>query len=126
MILKKLLLVIFLLSTVPLLKAEEKHRFWDRKNVRLHLINLTTQSLDAYSTQRLLNMGGGREMNPLARPLVHQGWKGQAAASYGLGFGGTLLGSYLLHRWGHHKWERITPILVATPTALAGGLSFRF
>ncbi len=125
-IMKKLLLVIFLLSSVPLLKAEEKHRFGDRKNVRLHLINRTAQSIDAYSTQRLLNIEGGRESNPLARPLVRHGWKGQAAASYGLGFGGTLLGSYLLHRWGHHKLERITPIFVATPTALAGGLNFRF
>ncbi len=64
---KKILLVIFLLSSVALLKAEEKHRFWDRKNVRLHLINLTAQSIDAYSTQRLLNKEGGRESNPLAR-----------------------------------------------------------
>ena len=123
---KNLILIVILLLSVPLLKAEEKHRFWDQKNVRLHLINLTAQSVDAYSTQRLLNVEGGRESNPLARPLVRHGWKGQAAASYGLGFGGTLLGSYLLHRWGHHKLERITPIFVATPTALAGGLNFRF
>ncbi len=123
---RKLVLLAILLLFVPLLKAEDNHRFWDRKNIRLHLFNLTAQSVDGYSTQRLLNMEGGRESNPLARPLVRHGWKGQAAASYGLGFGGTLLGSYLLHRWGHHKWERITPILVATPTALAGGLNFRF
>ena len=123
---RKLVLLAILLLFVPLLKAEDNHRFWDRKNIRLHLFNLTAQSVDAYSTQRLLDMNGGRESNPLARPLVRYGWKGQAAASYGLGFGGTLLGSYLLHRWGHHKWERITPILVATPTALAGGLNFRF
>ena len=101
----KLVLLAILLLSVPLLKAEDNHRFWDRENIRLHLFNLTAQSVDAYSTQRLLDVNGGRESNPLARPLVRYGWKGQAAASYGLGFGGTLLGSNLLHRWGHHKWE---------------------
>ncbi len=50
----------------------------------------------------------------------------QVAYSYGIGVGGTLAVSYLFHRMGQHKRERITPLIVATPTAVLGGLNFRF
>ena len=46
--------------------------------------------------------------------------------SYGVGVGGTLAASYFLHRLGHHKWERLTPFIVATSTGIVGGLNFRF
>ena len=122
---KRVILVTLLMLSPHGLKAEEKHHFWDQTNVSLHLLNLAAQSVDAYSTQRGLSRGGV-ELNPIARPLVGEGWKGQVAYSHGLGVGGTLAASYLLHRFGRHKWERITPILVATPTGIMGGFNFRF
>ena len=81
------LLILFLFP--PLLCAQDTpdaHPFWDQQNLYLHVFNFTAQSLDAYSTQRFLERGTAREMNPLARPFVTQGWKGQAPYSYGLGF----------------------------------------
>ena len=125
---KKVLLitVLLMLPSVAMAEEEEDHPFWDRANTRLLLLNVAAQSLDAYSTQRALRRDNTREFNPLARPFAERGWKGQVAYSYGIGVGGTLAVSYLFHRKGQHKWERITPLIVATPTALLGGLNFRF
>ncbi len=115
-----------LLVLFPLMaNGQEQHPFWDRTNIRMHLLNLAAQSVDAYSTQKALRRGA-KEINPIASPFANRGWKGQVIYSYGIGVGGTLAASYLFHRWGLHKHERITPILVAAPTGVMGGLNFRF
>ena len=121
-----LLACMLILAPSTAMAEEEDHPFWDRANTRLLLLNVAAQSLDAYSTQRALRHDNTKEFNPLARPFAERGWKGQVAYSYGIGVGGTLAVSYLFHRVGQHKWERITPLIVATPTALIGGLNFRF
>ena len=123
---KILLAAVLILSPSAALAEEEDHPFWDQANTRLLLLNVAAQSLDAYSTQRALRRDNTREFNPLARPFAERGWKGQVAYSYGIGVGGTLAVGYLFHRMGQHKRERITPLIVATPTALIGGLNFRF
>ncbi len=121
-----LLACMLILAPSTAMAEEEDHPFWDQANTRLLLLNLAAQSLDAYSTQRALRHDNTREFNPLARPFAERGWKGQVAYSYGIGVGGTLAVSYLFHRMGQHKRERITPLIVATRTALVGGLNFRF
>ncbi len=120
-----LLACMLILAPSTAMAEEEDHPFWDQANTRLLLLNLAAQSLDAYSTQRALGRDA-TEMNPIARPFVTRGWKGQAIYSYGIGVGGTLAASYLLHRIGQHKRERITALVVATPTAILGGLNFPF
>ena len=121
-----LLACMLILAPTTAMAEEEDHPFWDQANTRLLLLNVAAQSLDAYSTQRALRHDNTKEFNPLARPFAERGWKGQVAYSYGIGVGGTLAVSYLFHRMGQHKRERITPLIVATPTALIGGLNFRF
>ncbi len=121
-----LLACMLILAPTTAMAEEEDHPFWDQANTRLLLLNVAAQSLDAYSTQRALRQDNTKEFNPLARPFAERGWKGQVAYSYGIGVGGTLAVSYLFHRMGQHKRERITPLIVATPTALIGGLNFRF
>ena len=121
-----LLACMLILAPTTAMAEEEDHPFWDQANTRLLLLNVAAQSLDAYSTQRALRQDNTKEFNPLARPFAERGWKGQALYSYGVGVGGTLAVSYLFHRMGQHKRERITPLIVATPTALVGGLNFRF
>ncbi len=121
-----LLACMLILAPSTAVAEEEEHPFWDKANTRLLLLNVAAQSLDAYSAQRALRHDNTKEFNPLARPFAERGWKGQVAYSYGIGVGGTLAVSYLFHRVGQHKWERITPLIVATPTALIGGLNFRF
>ncbi len=121
-----LLACMLILAPSTAMAKEEDHPFWDQANTRLLLLNLAAQSLDGYSTQRALRRDNAYELNPFARPFAERGWKGQVAYSYGIGVGGTLAVSYLFHRMGQHKRERITPLIVATPTALLGGLNFRF
>ena len=121
-----LLACMLILAPTTAMAEEEDHPFWDQANTRLLLLNVAAQSLDAYSTQRALRHDNTKEFNPLARPFAERGWKGQVAYSYGIGVGGTLALSYLFHRMGQHKRERITPLIVATPTAILGGLNFRF
>jgi len=82
------------------------HAFLDRPaKIRFGLLAVAIAA-DGITTQHVLNSDGGKEVNPLARPLVVHGAGGQlAASSIGFAFGvGT---SYLLHRTGHHKIERI-------------------
>ena len=113
------------LFLAPALSAQQTtHRFWDKTTIILHSANAAAQTADAISTQRFLRLGY-EETNPLARPLVTNGWKGQVAASYGVGVGGTLLGSYLAHRKGWHKFERLIPVLVAVPTGIVAWHNFR-
>lgn len=127
---RAVLAVAALLFVPALLSAQEdrpaeRHRFWDRTNITVHLVNAAAQSFDSYSTQHALRHYR-RELNPIARPFVRQGWRGQAVYSFGLGVGGTLGVSYLLHRAGYHRQERLLPLVVATPTSISAGFNLRF
>lgn len=83
------------------------HKFFDRGNtIRMGFL-AGLVAADGISTQEILNSGGHwREMNPLARPFVNKGAPGQLAASV-LGYGFSVGTSYLLHRTGHHKLEKL-------------------
>jgi hypothetical protein len=83
------------------------HRFFDHGNKLRAGILAGLVAADGISTQGILHGAGQwREMNPLARPFVNQGAPGQLAASV-LGYGFSLGTSYLLHRTGHHKLEKL-------------------
>jgi hypothetical protein len=85
------------------------HQFWDKQNLAIHSANFAMQTLDAITTRHVLDRHNGVERNPWARQFVNHGWGGQAAYSWGLSVGGTILTSYFLHRAGHHRMERILP-----------------
>ena len=89
-----------------LTEAPEHARFLDRSAKIRFAVLAGVIAADGITTQYVLNHDGGKEVNPLARPLVIHGAVGQFAAStIGFGFGvGT---SYLFHRTGHHKLERM-------------------
>lgn len=83
-----------------------QHRFLDRGN-RIRLLLLAgIATADGITTQRLVTVYNGKELNPLARPLVTKGAAGQAAASF-LGYGVGAGTAYLFHRTKHHRMERI-------------------
>ena len=118
----------FLLLAPALSAQQSTHRFWDKTNIILHSANAAAQTADAISTQRLDDIRfpeRGPFGTGLSRPFVEAGWKGQVAASYGFGVGGTLLGSYIAHRKGWHKLERFIPVLVAIPTGIVATHNFR-
>ena len=101
-----------------------RHRFWDRGNQALFAATLVASAGDFVVTRNNLR-GGGQELNPVAR--VFSG----STAGLALNFAGETAGvtglSYLFHRTGHHRLERLAPMvnLGASGYAIAYGLSHR-
>jgi hypothetical protein len=118
----RLLIVLILLLCCPALAQLthvdlHHHAFWDKPNIAIHSANFAMQSADAFSTRHVLDRHQGIERNPWARQFVTHGWGGQAAYSWGLSVGGTILTSYFMHRTGHHKLERLLPVIQIGYTA---------
>jgi hypothetical protein len=95
-------------------RLEYEHKFLDKQNVALFAGSALMLAGDAITTQRVIYPGGCgnnyvgcRETNPVARPLVTQGWSGQLAAS-AISYGAAMGTAYLFHRTGHHRMERIS------------------
>jgi hypothetical protein len=103
----------------PAVNVEPPHRFMDKTNVFLLTASLLAQTADAVTTQRFIRFGE-HEGNAIARPLVEQGWPGQIAL--GALFTSAEVGTmYVMHRWGHHRVERLIPIIDA---ASSGSLAY--
>lgn len=82
------------------------HSFFERgSQIRMGVI-AGLIAADGITTQHILGVDHGSEMNPLVRPLVTKGAPGQAGASV-LGYAFSIGSSYLLHRSGHHRLERL-------------------
>lgn len=118
----RLFLAAFLLFSAPALAQFEPadfhhHKFWDKKNIAIHAGNFAMQTADAITTRHVLDQHNGVERNPWARQFVTHGWAGQAGYSWGLSVGGTILTSYFMHRSGHHRLERILPMIEIGYTA---------
>ena len=118
----RLLPAALLLCCVPALAQLEPvdlhhHKFWDRPNIAINSANFAMQTADAFTTRHVLDEHNGIERNPWARQFVTHGWGGQAAYSWGLSVGGTILTSYFMHRTGHHKMERVLPMIEIGVTA---------
>ena len=83
------------------------HPFWDKENDLLFAGVGASRTLDYFST---LNMRSrGRQEIFLTNDVVdnHAGFAAIEAASTGISIGA----SYLFHRYGHHKLERLTSIV---------------
>jgi hypothetical protein len=83
----------------------EAHSFFDAKNIALFSIGAALVASDSITTQRMVGTGRFYEQNPMAKPFVNNGWKGQALIS-AIGLGGSVGLSYVFHKFGHHKMER--------------------
>lgn len=84
-----------------------EHHFWDKENDLLFTGVAAARTLDYFST---LNMRRrGRQEIFLTNDVVdnHVGFAAIEAAATGVSIGG----SYLFHRYGHHKLERWTSIV---------------
>lgn len=102
----------------------QAHRYWDPKNRFLFATAAALSAGDFYITRSNLQ-AGGRELNPVTRMF------GSSSAGLALNFSletGTVIGaSYLLHRTGHHKLERITSIvnIAGSAGAVSYGVTHR-
>jgi len=89
------------------------HRFLDAKNIGLQSLNALIMAADMASTHRALQVPGTRELNPLSRSQGTLIYLKVAGAGAGLGI------AYMMHRTGHHKAERLIPLILGVPSALA-------
>ena len=90
------------------LPASVRHDFWDTTNKTLFISHAAIESVDFGITHYNLSHGG-TEMNPDAKALCESGTPGQLVF-----FGGRTAGvvaiTYLFHRTGHHRLERLFPL----------------
>jgi hypothetical protein len=82
----------------------EEHKFWDKENRVLFAASAAFSAAD-FAVTRANLQSGGRDLNPVVR------FFGPSTAGLAVNFAGETLGvvgvSYILHRTGHHKLERI-------------------
>ncbi len=102
--------------------APTKHKFWDATNNMLFATHAALEAADFGITHANLS-NGGQEFDPMAKALCQSGTAGQLVF-----FGGRMAGvvavSYLLHKTGHHKLERIFPIYASGDSAYGVANSF--
>lgn len=81
-----------------------RHKFWDKENTALFSVTAALSSAD-FAVTRANLQNGGLELNPITRVF------GRTTAGLAVNFSGQTAGvigiSYLFHRTGHHKLERI-------------------
>ena len=91
------------------------HRFWDRENSILFAATGAAATADFFVTHMNLS-GGGRELNPLVRPLA--GSTAGLATNFAVETASVMAISYVFHKTGHHRLERLTSITnISTSTA---------
>ena len=102
----------------------QTHRFWDRQN-RILFAGVVALSAADFCVTRANLQNGGRELDPVTRAFgggtrgLALNFSTEAASMIGL--------SYVFHKTGHHKLERLTSItnIGASGTAVAYDLAHR-
>ncbi len=95
-------------ATPEVKRAAESHRFWDRENAILFAAAGGMATADFFMTRANLQ-SGGRELNPITR--VFAGSTPTLALNFGLETSGVMGMSYILHKTGHHKLERMVSLV---------------
>jgi hypothetical protein len=97
-------------------EAPSEHRFWDKTNRILFSAVALASAADFAATRNNLQ-NGGHELNPLTRQF------GRSAAGLAVNFAGEtvcVVGlSYLFHKTGHHRLERLTSVVDVSMSASA-------
>jgi hypothetical protein len=104
--------------------APSQHKFLDGKN-RLLFSTVAIFSAGDFAVTHMNLANGGRELNPLVRPFT--GSTPALAANFAGQTAGVIAVSYLLHKTGHHRLERMAPAIniASSAFAVAYGLSHR-
>ena len=105
-------------------EAPSQHSFWDGKN-RFLFSTVAMFSGADFAVTHMNLANGGRELNPMVRPFT--GSTGALAVNFAGQTAGIVGVSYLLHKSGHHKLERMVPVanIASSAFAVAYGLSHR-
>ena len=89
------------------------HHFFDARNIASFTVNAIVMGTDIATTHQALQVPGAREANPLMKSQAAIIPVKVACVGAGLGL------AYMLHRSGHHRAERIIPLFLGVPSALA-------
>ena len=100
------------------LPEEPGHKFWDRQNKILFATVAAGSAADFAVTYSNLS-NGGKELNPVTR--LFSGSTAGLAANFVGETAGVVGLSYMFHRTGHHKLERLTPLINFAGSAVAVG-----
>lgn len=92
-------------GSIVQLPGELPHRFLDRENTILFGAVAATATADFFTTRANL-ASGGRELNPVTRVFTSS--TPLLAANFGFEAAGVIGISYVFHKTGHHKLERLT------------------
>jgi hypothetical protein len=105
-------------------EAPSQHSFLDGKN-RFLFATVAMFSGADFAVTHMNLANGGRELNPMVRPFT--GSTGALAMNFVGQTAGIVGVSYLLHKSGHHKLERMVPVanIASSAFAVAYGLSHR-
>jgi len=105
-------------------KEFASHPFWDREN-RVLFTAVGAFAVADFCTTRANLASGGKELNPVTR--VFSGSTPGLAANFALETASTIGISYMFHKTGHHKLERITSFINigSSAGAVAYGLTHR-
>jgi hypothetical protein len=105
-------------------EAPSQHRFLDGKN-RFLFSTVAMFSGADFAVTHMNLANGGRELNPMVRPFT--GSTGALAVNFAGQTAGVVGISYLLHKSGHHRLERMVPVanIASSAFAVAYGLSHR-
>jgi hypothetical protein len=95
-------------QSVIAVPGEARHRFWDRENTILFSAVGAAATADFFTTRANL-ASGGRELNPLTRAFTSS--TPLLAVNFGLETAGVIGISYMFHKTGHHRLERLTSLL---------------
>jgi hypothetical protein len=111
-------------SEAYLPEAPSQHRFLDGKN-RFLFSTVAMFSGADFAVTHMNLANGGRELNPMVRPFT--GSTGALAVNFAGQTAGVVAVSYLLHKSGHHRLERMVPVanIASSAFAVAYGLSHR-
>jgi len=105
-------------SSPSLPEGPKPHRFLDGKN-RLLFSTVAAFSAADFGVTRMNLANGGRELNPIVRPFAGN------TATLAMNFVGetacVVAVSYLFHRSGHHRLERLTSLVNVAGSAFAVG-----
>jgi len=106
------------LSTPPPEAPQAQHSFFDGKNRFLFSTVLAFSAAD-FAVTRANLANGGKELNPMAR--VFGVSTPGLAANFMIEDAGVVGLSYVFHRTGHHRLERIAPLANVAASAFAIG-----
>lgn len=101
---------------LSIVAVTQEHRFFDRTNISAIAITSSLRVADGIATCKNLQSGGREHWLPTQSCVGVSAW-------LAAGEGTQITLQWILHRRGHHKLERIVPVIGATGSAISVGYS---